>query len=457
MRPRNRSIHRRPRARRGSVIVVVIWALALGAVITAAVQISAMRSGNLGRQAMARTEARWAARGGVEQIIATLAYYTENPDTDNAFRIYEEMAADAYSPPDSLLGASYSIEHYQDGQTFSGPMDEHTGLNINFAVDNREMLLNLPYMTEDVADAIVDWIDDDDEPRPQGAEASWYLSSGSPYEPRNAFMRNIAELELVAGAYPQYVRGEDWNLNHRFDANEDDGTLLQPPDDANGYLDAGWSQYLTAKSIGGGLAPSGQPKLYLPEATVEEVQERVDVSREQAQALVNFGNNPNNKLSQLFIAPLPFIREDGSIQDLGQGMVNNNVLPLEGPDFIAVFAELTMDDPEYRHPGKINLNTASTEVLQDVLDLDPTAADEILLIRQRSTTGIISIAELLAEAPLVFNGNILAEIADVADVRSNVFTITSVGRDKNSNVEVQLMVVVDRSSLPVHILEYREQ
>ena len=57
-----RSITRRHRA--GSVIVLVIWAVAISAVLIAAAQILAFRQAAMGREAMARVEARWAARAG---------------------------------------------------------------------------------------------------------------------------------------------------------------------------------------------------------------------------------------------------------------------------------------------------------------------------------------------------------------------------------------------------------
>jgi len=46
---------------------------------------------------------------------------------------------------------------------------------------------------------------------------------------------------------------------------------------------------------------------------------------------------------------------------------------------------------------------------------------------------------------------------EIFDTRSSVFTISSKGTAKASQVEQEIIVVVDRSTLPVTILEYREQ
>src|SRR5207249_7652640 len=109
-----------------------------------------------------------------------------------------------------------------------------------------------PFMSEDVADSILDWIDADDDPRPLGAETPYYLSLPNSYIARNGPMKSIAELELVAGVDPRDVRGQDWNLNGLLDPDEDDGT---------GNFNRGWSAILTAASIDGGLAASGEARL----------------------------------------------------------------------------------------------------------------------------------------------------------------------------------------------------
>ncbi|HSY18182.1 MAG TPA: hypothetical protein VK815_07605, partial [Candidatus Acidoferrales bacterium] len=45
-----------------------------------------------------------------------------------------------------------------------------------------------------VSDAILDWIDADDEPRPGGAESDYYQGQNPPYYAKNAPMDNIEEL-----------------------------------------------------------------------------------------------------------------------------------------------------------------------------------------------------------------------------------------------------------------------
>ena len=85
-------------------------------------------------------------------------------------------------------------------------------------------------MTPEIADAIVDWVDPDDNPRPSGAESSDYSDKG--YRAKNGPLNSMDELLLVKGVTPQLLYGTDRNRNGQDD---DDG----------GGLDRGWSDFLT--------------------------------------------------------------------------------------------------------------------------------------------------------------------------------------------------------------------
>lgn len=52
-------------------------------------------------------------------------------------------------------------------------------------------------------DAILDWLDADDEPRPEGAESDYYESLETPYACKNGPMESIEELLLIAGITPE--------------------------------------------------------------------------------------------------------------------------------------------------------------------------------------------------------------------------------------------------------------
>jgi hypothetical protein len=98
--------------------------------------------------------------------------------------------------------------------------------------------MRLPNMTQDVADAIVDWIDVDNKPRPYGAEDDSYTRQNPPFHCKNGPLDSLEELLLVRGVLPELLFGNDHNRNG----------ALDPGENGSGFLDLGWSAYLTIYS-----------------------------------------------------------------------------------------------------------------------------------------------------------------------------------------------------------------
>ena len=159
-----------------------------------------------------------------------------------------------------------------------GLTDECARLNINvlalFNPDSgfgRDLLMGLPNMTEDVADAMLDWIDADDEPREYGAEVDSY----SQVVPRNGPISNLQELLLVYGVSPQLMYGEDGNRNGVLDPNENDGELSLPYDNEDGILDLGWFAHLTTTSLEGNFRHAydrfGEERIFVNEPLLTDL------------------------------------------------------------------------------------------------------------------------------------------------------------------------------------------
>lgn len=491
-------IHSIP-VRRGSVIVIVIWSVAIAAVVVGAAQVMAFRQAAMGRETLARVEARWAARAGIEETLAVLEYHTEQPDPANSRQMFKdlEMVADG-----TVASGDWQIRHTEDGVEVRGPQDEHAKMNVNNI--GRATLLELESMTDDVADAIIDWRDTDDNPGMMGAEYDFYVNRGLSYEPRNGPLRSIAEMELIAGAYPKSVRGEDQNLNGRLDPNENDGGMSEPPDDADGFLDGGWSSALTARSAGSLIGASGGEKLNLKTATPEEMQERFGVTTQQATALSSFAKTPSAKLEMLLSQDLQNLSTGGAARNQtpqaqsagsrtgaggrsgesgapssgqqgaqqggqqsgrqtgrssagagGQGGAGSSVQRLDNTQLRKIFQEGTLDDGSAPIIGKVNLNTAPPSVLRALLPDDPISADAIISLRSASSTGLLAVSDLRESSRITPES--LAALAQYADTQSYVFTVTSRGRSASTGLEVEITAVIDRSTLPARILEYREQ
>ncbi len=449
----------------------MLWAIVIAALVASSVQLSAFRQAALGRDTLQRVQARWAARAGVENSIAMMAIHTENPPPNDAFALVRDLVQISSG---QFNGASYDIRYDADGVNWAGPLDEHARINLNGAeINTLEVLEDI---TPDVAAAIRDWRDEDDDPGVLGAESEYYLSMRNSYQPRNGAFRHIAELELVAGIWGDYVRGEDWNLNNRMDPNENDGAVTAPDDQPDGYLETGWAGRLTVHSVDGGATASGLPRIYLRRADPIELMDRCGIDMEQAEALIEFGQNDNNRLEQLLTRELGGGgAAAGAGGDAGgdaggntggntggqQGASAANqppgLKPLDDDQLRAVLAETSVRPLYERAPGRINLNSASYELLRDLLEvrrIDPVIGDEITYLRDSRAEGVTSLLDL-REIP-----NITPELVDnlsqLFTTSSNVYTISSRGRSV-SGMEVEIIAVVDRSSVPVRILEYREQ
>ena len=296
----------RAAGRRGSVVVVVVWAVAVAAVLVSATQIVTFRQAVVGRETLARVQARWAARAGMEQMVAIMEFHLENADPDDPMAVVRDMEEHATG---TTATGSWDIRHFLDGLEWAGPLDEGAKLNINVATSTQ--LTNIPNMTPDVVDAIVDWRDADDNVQGLGAESDYYSNRSLGYKPRNGNFRSFAELELVAGAWPQYVRGEDWNLNGRLDPNENDGNKSFPNDKPDGKLDGGWSKFLTATSVQSPMSLSGEEKLPLKGADPESLTKRLGIDADQAKALATYGNQANAKPEALIATPLSQLTATG--------------------------------------------------------------------------------------------------------------------------------------------------
>lgn len=149
------------------------------------------------------------------------------------------LAADAEeSSYDSLhedwanlaMTAQYFSYFFNRGRGGMSIMDHSGRLQINSLLrkeeegwvvneEQRKVWMNLLVVEEfelgeeeaaNILEAIIDWIDDDDDPSGfGGAESSYYTGLEASYEPRNGPMEFVEELLLVRGVTPELYYGED--------------------------------------------------------------------------------------------------------------------------------------------------------------------------------------------------------------------------------------------------------
>lgn len=272
--------------RRGTVLVLVLVAiaiLALGAYTFSEQMISEVEATSMfGRQA----ETRAFAESGIELVAAVVSgEETRDSDINNNSAQYQAVAM---RTAESGRGRGYfSVVAPMEGDLTGtlvrfGLMDESARININaipgYGLDDtaaRNLLMYLPGMTEDVADAILDWVDDDDTPRTYGAESEYYESLDPPVYAKNGPLTALDELLQVAGVTPELLYGEDANRNGLLDANENDGETSLPYDDADGVLNPGWAAFLTVQAKEVNKRADGSARLFVNDGVLTDLYDKL--------------------------------------------------------------------------------------------------------------------------------------------------------------------------------------
>ncbi|MDR2756402.1 MAG: general secretion pathway protein GspK [Planctomycetaceae bacterium] len=160
-----------------------------------------------------------------------------------------------------------------------GLEDESCKINLRWVLQmevqqpgyGQTMLMRLPGMTEEIADAILDWLDEDDEPREFGAENDYYAELDPPYYARNAIPDSLDELLLVKGMTPKLLYGIDWNRNNIVDYGEPEESTLDELGVSDGSLNLGLVLILTLDSRESMVTPDGLDKINVNMDDLEEL------------------------------------------------------------------------------------------------------------------------------------------------------------------------------------------
>lgn len=257
-------------ARNGVVLIAVLLVvvlLSLAAYNYSEVMLSEYKAADSATRAL---QARANAASGIHYAAASLANkdffagtLNSNPfDNEGSFRNIAVGTSDVprfqgrfslITPPSVDLQGSTDFRY--------GAIDEHGKININalLSVDStgttaKTILMKLPNMTDEIADAILDWIDADDEIRDNGAENEYYTALSPGYRAKNGPLDTLDELLLVRGVTPELLFGTDRNRNGMRDQSEEADSTGQ---------DRGWSAFLTVYTRERNIDTDGNPRIYL--------------------------------------------------------------------------------------------------------------------------------------------------------------------------------------------------
>ncbi|MBS0260604.1 MAG: general secretion pathway protein GspK [Planctomycetes bacterium] len=255
------------------IVLVVVALLALGAYTFAEIMtVESQAAATYGREVQARA----AADSGIELVASLLQqrylpdarYYYNEPQTLEGVLLRDSTNAKGKGRFSVVTGNELDTS----GRSIRfGISDESSKLNLNSlmklvaagtiqSATAEAVLMSFPEMTQEIADAIIDWIDKDTNPMQSGAETDYYQGLSPPYPAKDNYLDSLDELLLVKGVTPQLLFGEDTNHNGILDPNENDGSASLPVDNGDGVLQRGWSAFWTVYSREMNLKSDGTPR-----------------------------------------------------------------------------------------------------------------------------------------------------------------------------------------------------
>ena len=142
------------------VLIAVLWLLVILSILSAVTAQTSRLDTRVSLSAAERIRFKWAHRGAVETAIAVLN--DDETDSDSFDDLWCNNIEDFNNVQMDLCRFTVEVN------------DEAGKLNINTASKNQLMILD--NMTSEIADSILDWRDDDDDLRAEGAEAGYYFN-----------------------------------------------------------------------------------------------------------------------------------------------------------------------------------------------------------------------------------------------------------------------------------------
>ncbi len=200
-------------AERGSLLIVVLWSLFFLAALALVINISITPQLGLAAKLRDRTATRYLAQAGLRRAIIEIRLdETEEFDALNDLWSRNEEAFKEIALSDNeYFSVEYVLPESEEGgeeEKQYGLIDEERKININaMPAEVLKQFFEIVAETSsqdatDIADAIIDWRDEDDEPLDNGAENAYYESLEDGYPCKNGRFEILEELFLVKGITP---------------------------------------------------------------------------------------------------------------------------------------------------------------------------------------------------------------------------------------------------------------
>ena len=337
---KTQSLSRRPRG--GSILLIVLVTVAILALSVLSFSSLMLVEERAARVMTRRVQSKYLVDSGMEYTRLFLARPESEIvesgglwDNEETFRGVSAVV-DINNPQRNAMIGRFTLvapnmndEGIPEGSRY-GVVNESSKINLNVlpyydrfdqladeeATTGRNILMGLPNMTEDIADAILDFIDGNDDRREFGAESSHYSGLSPAYGAKNGPLDSIDELLLVRDVTPELLFGLDTNRNGVLD---DDEATLGDVSLTDAESNLGWANFLTLYSKESNLTTEGIPKININADDLDQLYD--DLSSVVNDDWANF----------ILMYRLGTLQE-GSPQNEDDEIVNASAVPFEVPE-----------------------------------------------------------------------------------------------------------------------------
>jgi hypothetical protein len=416
---------RESRSRNGFVIIVVLVTIVILALSVMTFTMLMQTEEQATRLVTKRIQSKYLVDSGMDYARLFLSeprkiIESKGGAWDNANRFQAiPVAMNASDPRDvgyfSIVAANMDDEGLPYGHRF-GLTDESTKLNLNVLPymevyqpgSGRDLLMALPGVTEEIADAILDFIDPDDDTRDYGFESSHYGSKQPPYASKNGPLDSLNELLLVEGVTAELMYGLDVNRNGILDPSE---LAVGGVSNVDADLYLGLANYLTLYSKETNLNGEGLTRVNLNKEDLEQLYDdlRSAYNQEWANFVIHYRTSPSPpqyeppsestavtnsaSLAEPNFEELKSVRKFTSVLDLVDGYIKiddpenlvayivSPITSMNLPFALPTLMENMTTNEGATIPGRVNIMKAPRRILQGVPGFDDEIVERILSAR----------------------------------------------------------------------------